>query len=248
VRRAIRATCVDADHPPRALLAGEPGDHPGLRAAGDRAHDHRVEEDAELALLRLDLVGPAREAEAAELVVRGAGRDRVRRAARGLDVGERLLPALLEADPEPGLDEAHVGAHDPAELDVADAVVDDVRPVDPALLHEDAAHAGARGGGRDLAGVVGLDAADRDERVAALGERVGDEVLELARLVAAVGQPAVAVVALGPDRRAAEMARQPVEPVDGGGAEQQRVAGERVEGHRAPSDGVRSRAMRTSST
>ena len=95
---------------------------------------------------------------------------------------------------------------------------------------------GARRGGRDLARVVGLDAADRDERVAALGERVGDEVLELARLVAAVGEAAVAVVALGPDRGAAEVARQPVEAVDGRRAEQQRVAGERVEAHRAPSD------------
>ena len=84
---------------------------------------------------------PAGEPEAAELVVRRAGRDRVRRAAGGLDVGERLLPALLEADPEPGPHEAHVGAHDPAELDVAHAVVDDVGPVDPALLHEHAAHA-----------------------------------------------------------------------------------------------------------
>ena len=64
---------------------------------------------------------------------------------------------------------------------------------------------GARRGGRDLARVVGLHAADRDERVAALGERVGDEVLELARLVAAEREPAVAVVALGPDARAAQV-------------------------------------------
>ena len=58
-----------------------------------------------------------------------------------------------------------------------------------------------RGDRGDLAGVVGLVAADRDQRVRALGERVGDEVLELAGLVAAVGEPGVAVLALGPDLR-----------------------------------------------
>ena len=83
-------------------------------------------------LLLGDLLRPAREAEPAERVVRRARRDRVRRAAGRLDVGDRLLPALLEADPEPGRVEPHVGAHEAAELDVADAVVDDVGPVDPA--------------------------------------------------------------------------------------------------------------------
>ena len=164
-------------------------------------------------------------------MVGGAGRDRVRRAAGRLDVGDRLLPALLEADPEARVHEPHVGAHQAAELDVADAVVDDVGPVDPALLHEHAAHPGARRGGRDLARVVGLHAADRDERVAALGARVGDEVLELARLVAAVGEPAVAVVALRPHVRAAELRAQPLEPVHGRRAERQRVPLEGVEAH-----------------
>ena len=92
----------------------------------------------------------------------------------------------------------------------------------------------ARGGGRHLARVVGLHAADRDERVAALRERVGDEVLELAGLVAAVGQAAVAVVALGPELRAAEVRGQPLEPVDRRRPEEQRVARERVEVHRQP--------------
>ena len=45
-------------------------------------------------------------------------------------------PAAIEPD---------VGAHDPREQDVPDLVVDGVRPVDPVLLHEDAARArGAR--------------------------------------------------------------------------------------------------------
>ena len=71
-----------------------------------------------------------------------------------------------------------------------------------------------RGDRRDLARVVRLHAADRDERVAALRERVGREVLELARLVAAVREAAVAVLALRPDLDAsAEVLAQPLEPV-----------------------------------
>ena len=54
-----------------------------------------------------------REAEPAESVVGGAGRDGVRLAAAPPRTSrERLLPALLEADAEAGLDEPHVGAHD----------------------------------------------------------------------------------------------------------------------------------------
>ena len=98
----------------RPVLAGEPGDHPGLGRAGHAADDDRVEEDAELALLLLDLVGPVGEAETAERVVRGAGRDGVRRAAARLHVLERRLPRVLEPDAEAGRVEAYVGAHDPA--------------------------------------------------------------------------------------------------------------------------------------
>src|SRR3712207_7541536 len=61
--------------------------------------------------------------------------------------------------------------------------------------------------------VVGLHAADRHQRVRALRDRVGDEVLELARLVAAVREPGVAVLALGPQLRAAEFRGQALERV-----------------------------------
>ena len=89
-----------------------------------------------------------------------------------------------------------------------------------------------RGDGGDLARVVRLDAADRDERVAALGERVRREVLELAHLVAAVGEAGVAVLALGPDLDpAAEVLAQPVEAVHRGGAERERHAREVGKGH-----------------
>ena len=73
---------IDADHPPLPLPVGEAGDHAGLGGAGDRAHDDRVEEDAELALLRLHLAGPRGEAQAAERVVGRARRDRVRASRR----------------------------------------------------------------------------------------------------------------------------------------------------------------------
>jgi hypothetical protein len=77
--------------------------------------NHGVEEDAELALLVGHLLRPARVAEAAEPVVGRTGRDRVRLPSAGGDVLEGLLPALLEADPELGADEPHLGAQDPAE-------------------------------------------------------------------------------------------------------------------------------------
>jgi hypothetical protein len=168
-------------------------------------------------------------------VVRGARGDRVRLAAASLHVGQRLLPALLEADPEIRPHQPHVGAHDAAELDVADPVVDDVGPVHPALLHKHAAEPRARGGRGHLPRVVRLHAPDRDERVAALGERVGHQVLELARLVAAIREAAVAVVALGPEARAAEVGGQPVERMDRRRAEHQRLTGELVEVHGADS-------------
>ena len=220
------------------LEVGEARDHAGVRRSGDRAHHDRVEEHAELALLRGDLVRPVREAEAAEPVVGCAGRDRVRRAARLLDVRDRLPPRLLEPDAEPGRRESHVGAHEPRQQDVADPVVHGIRPVDPVLLHEHGLHAEVRGDGGDLPGVVGLHAADRDERVGALGERVGHEVLELAGLVAAEGEAAVHVLALHPDAGAAEVGAQPVDRMDRARPERQLVAGEIGEGHGAPQVGV----------
>ena len=187
----------------------------------------------ELRLLLSDLLRPARVAEPAERVVRRARRDRVRLAAGRLDVGERLLPALLEADPELGLHEPHVCAQDPAEQDVPDAVVDGVGPVDPALLDEHALQPRARRDRRDLARVIRLHAADRDERVAALFERVGEQVLEFPRLVASVGEARADVVALRPHARAAEVLGQPLERMDRRGAEEKRIALELVEAHGA---------------
>lgn len=51
-----------------------------------------------------------------------------------------------------------------------------VGPVDPVLLDQRDLEAELGGRRGDLTGVVGLDAADADEGVAALGEGVGEEV------------------------------------------------------------------------
>ena len=112
---------------------------------------------------------------------------------------ERLLPRVADADVEARGIDAQIATHDPRQLDVADDFVARIVPVDPMLLDGDdiqaqmACHAGYG------ACVVRLDAADADECVAALGQRVGGEVLELAHLVATKGDAAVAVLALGPD-------------------------------------------------
>ena len=122
---------VDPDHAPAFVLEDEARDHPSLCRAGDRAHDHGVEEDPEFSFLFGDLCGPTREAEPAERMIGGAGRDRIRLPARVLDLAKRLFPRALEADPEVRLDEPHVCAQHAGEKDVADAVVSHVRPVDP---------------------------------------------------------------------------------------------------------------------
>jgi hypothetical protein len=74
-----------------------------------------------------------------------------------------------------------------------------VLPVDPFLLDKLAFQAKAGCYAGDLAGVIGLNAADGDERVAGLGEGVWDEVFEFAGFVAAAGDGRVEVVAFGVD-------------------------------------------------
>src|SRR5690606_957866 len=149
----------------------------------------------------------------------------------GADALDGLGPAVLVADAELRPDEPDLGAHDARQQDVAHLVVDRVGPVDPALLDEDGLHAEPGRGRRDLPGVVGLHAADGHQRVGALAEGVGDQVLQLAGLVAAEGQAAVAVFALGPDLRAAEVGGEAFQWVHGAGAEGQRVTLEVVDGH-----------------
>ena len=155
-----------------------------------------------------------------------AGRDRVRHAAVGANLVERVLPALLEADPEPGLDECYLGAHDSRQQDVADSVVHRVRPIDPTLLHQAGLEAELGRDRGNLSSVIRLHAANRDQMCRALGEGVRDQVLQLAGLVAAECQARVAVLPLGPDPCTAKMFRQPLKRMDRARPEQQGIARE----------------------
>ena len=139
----------------------------------------------------------------------------------------RVFPTVADADVESGGVDTDVAAHDAGELDVADLVVVHVGPVDPALLHGHAAEPEVAGHPGDLAGVVRLDPADRHQRVAPLRQRLGDQVLELAHLVAAERDARVAVLSLGPDLDlAAERLGQAGQRMDRRRSEQQRMAGE----------------------
>ena len=177
-----------------------------------------VEREAEVPLLRPHLLGETDIAEAAVFVHRGACRNSVRAPALRLDVLQRILPALANADIEAFIDQANVRAHDAAELNVADAVINRILVRDPGLLDETALHADLGGDRRDHAGVIRLHAADRDQCVGVRGDRVGDDVFELAQLVAAEREAGVAVFALGVELDvAAEMRGEARQLLDMGG-------------------------------
>ncbi len=164
----------------------------------------------------------------------GAGRNRIGLAALGLHVGNRVFPALANADVELFIDHLHVRAHHAAEQDIADAVVDGVLVRHPAFLHQAAFHADLGRDGRDHAGMVGLYATDRDQRVGIGSDGIGDDVFELAQLVAAEGEARIAVLALGIEfDLAAEVLRQPLQLLDMGGPECERIALEFLQ-HRHP--------------
>src|SRR5207249_11043255 len=75
-----------------------------------------------------------------------------------------------------------------------------------------------------------------DERVTSLCQRVGGQVLELADLVAAVGEPRVAVLSLRPDLDlATEMLGESAQRVDGRGTEEQLHPVEIVQTHASTS-------------
>ena len=95
----------------------------------------------------------------------------------------------------------------------------------PAFLDQPAFHADLGRDGRDHAGVVGLHAADRDQRIGIAGDRIGHDVFELAQLVAAECQTRVAVLALGVDfDRAAQVRCDSGQVLDGRGTEGQGIA------------------------
>ena len=146
-------------------------------------------------------------------------RDHVRLAAGG---PELVGPALHgRRGVGPHLDLVHRRAEEPVELQVA-AVVVGLGPVgEPVLDNQFAVETPAGRRGRRLAAVVGLGRAGGEHDVGTARLGVGDEVLELADLVAAHGQPGL-VVAFHPQAGASERGRQP-----GQGLERGRQVGQR---------------------
>ena len=108
---------------------------PVTRADHDRCRRRRRAR----ASCSLHLVGPVRRSRAR----RAGGRTR-RPGWRTASAAPRARPRgpcsqlSLKPMPKPAGSEPHLGAHDPGQQDVADPVVDGVRPVDPALLHQHA--------------------------------------------------------------------------------------------------------------
>ena len=94
-----------------------------------------------------------------------------------------------------------------------------------AAEHQDRAQPAARRGGRGLAAVVRLRRAERHERIGPARERIPDEQLELAHLIAAAGESRQ-VVALDEDLRSAQGAREPGEKLDRSGERGQGDAGQ----------------------
>src|SRR6202011_4118686 len=93
--------------------------------------------------------------------------------------------------------------------------------------------------------VVRLHAPDRDQRVGIGGNRVGNDVFELAQLVAAERQSRIAVLAFGVELDlAAEMRAEALQLLDVGGSESERIAFELLQHARCLSVG-RSDAPKT---
>ena len=175
--------------------------------------------------------GPVGETEAAERVVGGTGRDRVGVPPARSTSSSARCQLSLNSMPKP------TGSSRTSAPMIRDSRMlptlsfTESGQFDPSLLHQHGLEAELGRDGGDLPGVVGLDTADGHQGVRALGERIRDEVLELAGLVAAVGQPGVArprVSPRSPPRRGAGSAGP---RVDRARPEGQRVSGKILNGH-----------------
>jgi hypothetical protein len=84
--------------------------------------------------------------------------------------------------------------------------------------------------------VVRLHPADRDQRIGVGGDRIGNDVFELAQLVAAESQSRIAVLALGVELDlAAQMCAEPLQLLDMRGSEGEWIAFELLQHARCPS-------------
>src|SRR6266853_4368908 len=165
-------------------------------------------------------------------MLRAAGRNREGLAAVLANVLQGEFPARTDTYVETRRVQPHVSAQDARHLDVADAVIHGVGVIDPVLLYQHALHSQVRCHGGDLPRLVRLDTTNGYQRVAALGQRLGDQVLELAGLVAAESQAAVAIFTLGVEiDLAAQMRAQALQGLDWCGAESQRMTGEALQVH-----------------
>jgi hypothetical protein len=144
--------------------------------------------------------------------VRSADRDDIGRAALGpallgdpRHLGIRVGGAGMQLDPR---------AEQLVEQQVAAGVVGRVAPGHRIGQHQHAVEAELRRGRRGLAGMVRLRTAGGDDGVGAQRQRVAEQELQLAHLVAAQRQ-AGAVVALDPELRAAQRFREPRQRLQG---------------------------------
>lgn len=205
----------------------QPSDHARHRRARDRAHDDRIENNAHLPLLLPDLERPPGEPQPAQRMVRRPSGDVIWPLAPPLALLKQRPQRILMLDPKPRRIQPHIRPHQPRQLDIPDRPIPRILPLDPMLLHQPGLEPRPRRNGRHLPGVVALHAADADEGVASLGARVGEEVLQFAGLVAAVGEAGVEVVAFGVDGDAgAQVGGDAGEGVDGGGPEEEGGSGD----------------------
>ena len=130
-------------------------------------------------------------------MLRAARRNRIRLAAGAANFLHGELPAGTDADVEAGSVQAYIGTGMRDIWMLPTLVIHRVGVIDPVFLHQHTLHSQVGCDRGDLAGLVRLDTADGHQRVATLGERLGNQVLELACLVAAERQAAIAVLALG---------------------------------------------------
>ena len=182
----------------------EADDEAGVGPGAARRDDEVIEGDALIEALGQQLLGAGDIAERAARVRSPAGNG-VAEPSGGDEVGKlgghRGGKVAAPCDDGDALDAHQV------EQQVVAAGIGAVAAGHALLDDEAALEALADRGGKCQAAVVRLRRADRDERVGSLGERVGDEELELARLIAAAGE-AEQVVALEPQLGATEVTRQ----------------------------------------
>jgi hypothetical protein len=181
-----------------------------MRAAAAAGADHRVERDAHLERLGQDLVGARDVPERTDRVRPTAGDD-VGGHAASIEVGAQPFHRGWQVRPS-----RHDGDRGDAEKVEQEVVARSVAPVavGDALLEDEMAleALAGRGCGRQAA-VVGLDRPGGDDCPGSLREGIGDQELELARLVPASGE-SEQVVTLDPETRTRQQLAQPIHRLD----------------------------------